>query len=338
VANSITVVIPTHDRRETMLLALASALAQTREPAQVLVVADGCSDGTVEAVRALGDARVEVLDLPKGPGYGYGHRNEALRRATGDVVAWLADDDLWLTDHLERVGELFDAGVADLVSTPACIVHEDDGFEVTWIDWGIPFYRERFLGGENRIPSSAVSHTLRAAVSVGGWRPELPRAADMDLWQRMLRAGARPVATCAPTVLHFRAAGRDQDYADRVVQNRRFAERLRRPHDHALVRTEMYRALHARIGQFEQWARAADKAKSDVDAAILRAHEEIARSRADADAATLRAHDEAARLRSETERALHTLDAIYAGGWWRLRGRLQPALSLARRLAGRPQP
>jgi glycosyltransferase involved in cell wall biosynthesis len=336
VPSSITVVIPTHDRRDTMLLALASALNQTREPAQILVVADGCSDGTAEVVRALGDPRVEALDLPKGPGYGYGHRNEALRRVSGDVVAWLADDDLYLTDHLERVGELFDAGVAELVSTPACMVHEDDLLEVTWMDWGIPFYRERFLGGENRTPASAVSHTLRAAVSVGGWRAGLPRAADMDLWQRMLRAGARPVATCAPTVLHFRASGRNQNYADRILQNRSYAERLRRPDEQISLRAEMYRALHGRLAAFEQRASAAEKAQSDAEAAIVRAEEEVRRSRANADAAILHAEEEIAELRSEAERALHTLDAIYAGGWWRLRSRMQPALTIGRRLTRRP--
>jgi glycosyltransferase involved in cell wall biosynthesis len=67
-ASAITVVIPTHNRRETVVLALETALGQTRPPDRVIVVADGCTDGTPDAVRALGDARVEVLDLPKGPG------------------------------------------------------------------------------------------------------------------------------------------------------------------------------------------------------------------------------------------------------------------------------
>lgn len=314
VPNAITVVIPTHDRRDTMLLALGSALSQTRRPAQVLVVADGCSDGTADAVRGLGDPRVEVLDLPKGPGYGYGHRNEALRRARGDVVAWLADDDLYLPDHLERVGAIFDAEQADLVSTPACIVHEDDRLEALWTDWGIPFYRELFLRGENRTPASAVSHTLRSAIDVGGWRAELPREADMDLWQRMLLAGARPVSTSAPTVLHFRATTRDQDYADRVRQNSSFAARLRRPHEQAALRSEMDRAVHRRTADVEQRARAAEQARTDAEVAVRRAHEEVAQ------------------LRTVAEQALQTLDAVYAGGWWRMRGRLQPALSIARRL------
>jgi glycosyltransferase involved in cell wall biosynthesis len=265
----ITVVIPTHNRRETVLLALASALAQTREPEQVLVVADGCTDGSVEAINALGDPRVAVLDLPKGPGRGYESRNQALQRAAGGVVAWLCDDDLYFPDHLERIGEIFDGGVADIVTVPACLVHEDDRFEMTWMDWGVDFYRERFEGNENRTPSSAVSHTGAAAIAVSGWR-ELPRAADMDLWQRMLRDGARPLALTSPTVLHFRASGRDQSYADRVRQNRAYAERLRDPHERAALRGAVERAMNSRIAEFEQWARAADHAARHAERELER--------------------------------------------------------------------
>ena len=108
-----------------MLLAIESALRQTREALEVIVVADGCTDDTVEAVGALDDERVVLLDLPKAPGFGWENRNEALRLARGDVIAYLSDDDLWLPDHLERVGELFDAEVADLVQANACVIHPD---------------------------------------------------------------------------------------------------------------------------------------------------------------------------------------------------------------------
>jgi glycosyltransferase involved in cell wall biosynthesis len=325
---AITVVIPTHDRRETLLLALGSVLDQTRKPVQVLVVADGCTDGTVEAVRAVADPRVEVLELPKGPGYGYGHRNEALRRARGDVVSWLCDDDLYLPEHLERVGELFDAGLAELVCTPACLVDEHERLHATWMDWGIPFYRERFLEDENRTPSSAVSHTLSAALSVGGWRTELPRAADMDLWQRMLRGGARAATTSAPTVLHFRAAGRDQPFPERVRQNRRFAERSRDPVQRISLRAEMNRAMHQRVAEFEQSAYVADQsaraARKVAENAQQAANEAISQAQANA-----------RQSHAEAELALRALEAVHSGAWQRLQRRLLPALALARRVAGK---
>ena len=200
-----TVGIPTHNRRETVLLALASALEQTRPPSRVLVVADGCTDGTQEAVRALGDDRVEVLDRPKGLGCRLWHRNEVLELADGGVVAWLADDDLWLPDHLERAGELFDADAAEIVNSMSCLVREDGTLEPFGVHWRAPTYRDRFLGVENRTPSSAVSHRARPALAAGGWPTDLERAGDWDLWRRMVGAGAHSEMVSAPTVLFFSA-------------------------------------------------------------------------------------------------------------------------------------
>jgi hypothetical protein len=41
-----TIAIPTHDRCETVVLAALSALRQSRSPEQVIVLCDGCTDGT----------------------------------------------------------------------------------------------------------------------------------------------------------------------------------------------------------------------------------------------------------------------------------------------------
>ncbi len=313
-AAAITVAIPTHDRHQTLLAALRSALRQTRPPAEVLVLADGCTDGTQQAVRELADPRVEVLDLPKGAGYGYGNRNQALCRARGDVVAWLGDDDLWLPDHLERVGALFDADVADIVAATACVVHPDGAFEATGSDWSVPFYRDRFMAGENRTPMAAVSHRAAPALAAGGWREEVPQGGDADLWRRLLEAGARPAASLSPTVLHLRASGRKQEYADRVRQNAEMARALEDPAELVRLRARAERAVTALAAQTEQSARETTEWARGADLALEQA-------RADAQAG----HAEARRVQD-------TLDAIQAGGWWRLRARL---LALARPLRRR---
>ena len=228
-----------------MLLALASSLEQTRPPSRVLVVADGCTDGTQEAVRALGDDRVEVLDRPKGLGAGYAHRNEVLELADGGIVAWLADDDLWLPDHLERAGELFDADAAEIVNSMSCLVREDGTLEPFGVHWRAPTYRDRFLGVENRTPSSAVSHQARAALAAGGWPTDLERAGDWDLWRRMVGAGAHSEMVMAPTVLFFSAWEREQSWRDRVAQNAGFLARMRDPAELARLRGEMAFACSA---------------------------------------------------------------------------------------------
>jgi glycosyltransferase involved in cell wall biosynthesis len=305
VRKSISAVIPTHNRRAHLLLAIESSLRQTREPLEVIVVADGCMDDTAEAVGALGDERIVLLDLPKAPGLGWENRNEALRRARGDAVAYLSDDDLWLPDHLERVGELLDAGVADVVQANACVVHPDGRLELSGTDWRVPEYRRRFLAGEEiRTPSSAIAHIRGVAEAAGGWRT-VERLGDRDLWVRMLESGASTVATMEPTVLFFGARrGAPQE---REQQARDYMAKLRDPLDLARLRAEI-----SRVGlRFEADTRHALYERNDQHAAL---HERYGAALAELE-----------RLRERDA----TLTRVENGGWWRLRQRLEPLRRVA---------
>lgn len=316
-----TVAVPTHDRRETVVLAVRSVLAQTRPPAAVLVLCDGCTDGTAEAVRALGDPRVEALELAKGPGYAYDHRNRALGRARTEAITWLADDDLLLPDHFERIGELWDSGRYELVSCQSVLVHPDERLEWLGQDWSIPRQRE-LLAHELRTPMSAVSVSVRAARDAGGWDGAVPRAGDWDLWRRIVAGGARCSISPEPTHLHFRATDRVQPWEERVAQNRAWLERIGDPGELLELRVRLRRARseeelrlreeHAQASAFatemESLAR-----ESGAFATEMEAHARAAVERAEA------AEGQARELAAALAR-------IESGGWWRLRERLLPLL------------
>ena len=167
VPTQFTIAIPTHDRRETALLAARSALAQTRPPAQILVLCDGCSDGTAEALRGLGSPRLQALELPKASGYGYEHRNRSLELARGEVILWLGDDDLLTPDHLSRTGAIWDSRRCDLVQSHGVVVAPDDTLEWFGSDWSLPGYRTR-LEELQLHPMSSVSVRVDVATAVGG--------------------------------------------------------------------------------------------------------------------------------------------------------------------------
>lgn len=243
-----TIAIPTHDRRETVELAARSALGQTRSPEQVIVLCDGCTDASADALRAIGDPRLEVLELPKLPGYAYEHRNRSIEQARGSALLWLADDDLLLPDHLERIGALWDGGDVDLVHAPTIEVGADDALLWRGYDWSVPWIREFELRRNTQIMAS-VSIAAELARRAGGWDGSCPRAGDWDLWKRALRAGARTASTDEPTVLHFRASGREQAWTDRVRQNRAWAERIADPAALAELRPRLRKLRAAREGE-----------------------------------------------------------------------------------------
>lgn len=330
---SFTIAVPTHDRRETVVLAVRSALAQTRPPEQVIVLCDGCTDGSADALRALGDDRVEALELPKAPGYGYEHRTRSLELARGEAILWLADDDLLLPDHLERIGELWDTGRYDLVQSHAVAVHPDDRLEWCGSDWSVEAHRDA-LAHANRNPMTSVSLRVELARAIGGWDATLPRAADWDLWRRALAAGARCATSLEPTHLHFRASGREQAWPLRVRQNAAWLARMQDAAQLPELRAGLRRA-HAEHEAWLLWR--IDQAERDLS----RVREELATALAERDGARRdggEARAEVERLTgqladavAEATRLGDTLARIEAGGWWRLRRRLLPLLRLAGR-------
>ena len=235
-----TIAIPTHDRRETAVLAALSALRQTRPAVEVIVLCDGCTDGTADAIRGVRDPRLEAVDLPKAPGYAYEHRNVALERARGMAIVWLGDDDLLLPDHLERIGECWDEGGVDLVTAPAAVVHPDDGMDWVGEDWSMSWSREMLFRRNSNVMAS-VSISVALAREVGGWDGSVPRRGDWDLWKRALLAGGRPGAIGEIGVLHFRATNREQSWPDRVRQNTEWLERIGDPTELATLRKRLAR-------------------------------------------------------------------------------------------------
>jgi glycosyltransferase involved in cell wall biosynthesis len=95
----VTIVIPTYNRLPLLWSALSSVVAQTYPRWEVVVVDDGSTDGTAAMVREWGDPRVRVVTLAHG-----GHigrvRNAGVKAGSGELVAFLDSDDIWLPSKL----------------------------------------------------------------------------------------------------------------------------------------------------------------------------------------------------------------------------------------------
>ncbi len=96
----VSVVIPTRNRPELVLRAVRSALQQTFQDTEVIVVIDGEQNGeTAAALIGLGDDRVRLVQLAEQAG-GAEARNIGIREARAEWIALLDDDDEWLPAKL----------------------------------------------------------------------------------------------------------------------------------------------------------------------------------------------------------------------------------------------
>jgi len=93
------VVIPAYNSDTTIRRALDSVTAQTLPPDRILVVDDASHDATANVAQV--GAKVEVIRLAKNLGAA-GARNEGIRKADTDLIAFLDADDEWLPTKLEK--------------------------------------------------------------------------------------------------------------------------------------------------------------------------------------------------------------------------------------------
>nr|WP_321985524.1 glycosyltransferase family 2 protein [uncultured Lichenicoccus sp.] len=127
---TISVIITNYNYASYVVDAVESALSQTRSPAEVIVVDDGSTDGSVERLRARygSDARV-TLHLGSNQGQ-LGAFRQGLALATGQVVAFLDADDYWERSYLEQVTAVYDSQPdIDFIFTDLTLFGNEQGRE-----------------------------------------------------------------------------------------------------------------------------------------------------------------------------------------------------------------
>lgn len=106
---SVTVVIPTFNRRRELCRALDSVFCQTLAPSQVIVVDDCSTDDTQAFVEREFPSVLYICLTTKGNASVA--RNAGISLATGSYIAFLDSDDSWRITHLESaVSELESRG------------------------------------------------------------------------------------------------------------------------------------------------------------------------------------------------------------------------------------
>lgn len=96
-APAVSVLVPTHQRRERVLQAVASVLSQTMADLELIVVDDGSTDGTGEALGRPDPRLRYVWQEQAGVAAA---RNAAAALSRAPVLAFIDSDNLWLPDHL----------------------------------------------------------------------------------------------------------------------------------------------------------------------------------------------------------------------------------------------
>jgi glycosyltransferase involved in cell wall biosynthesis len=123
----VSVIVPAYNAQPFIEPAVASALRQTEQRIEVIVIDDASTDATADIVSGMRaqDARVRLLQNPTNLGPGAA-RNRGLAAARGSWIALLDADDLFEPQRLARLLAIGEANGADIVSDNLLIWAEAD--------------------------------------------------------------------------------------------------------------------------------------------------------------------------------------------------------------------
>lgn len=97
----VSIIIPTFNRPKLLKEAIKSALAQTYQDIEILVVNDAGQD-VKEIISSFKDSRIVLIEHQENQGLSSA-RNSGLRKAKGKYIAYLDDDDLYYPRHIEML-------------------------------------------------------------------------------------------------------------------------------------------------------------------------------------------------------------------------------------------
>jgi glycosyltransferase involved in cell wall biosynthesis len=188
----VSIIIPSFKTAGMIAACLDSAFRQTYSDFEAVVVNDGSPD-TPELEKVLQPYLDRIVYIKQENKRCAGARNNAIRNARGEFVAFLDSDDTWMPDHLASQMQLFaDDPSLDLVYCDGILML--DAEERKFMDKNPSSGEATFealIVERCQIPISTVVARKRTIVDAGLFDEKLARCDDYDMWVRSAFIGAK---------------------------------------------------------------------------------------------------------------------------------------------------
>jgi len=179
----VSIIVPSFNQGRFIRRTLESIFAQDYRPLEVIVIDGASTDETVSVLREF-EAHPELQWVSEPDSGVVEAVNKGFARASGELGGIQSSDDFYLPGAIS-------AAVDALLAQPElAFVFGDiakvdaDGVELSRSQLA-PYSLEGVLTFETWIPQPSTFFRMDLAKRLGGWREEVPYAADTDLWLRM---------------------------------------------------------------------------------------------------------------------------------------------------------
>ncbi|MBD0388947.1 MAG: glycosyltransferase family 2 protein [Nostoc sp. C3-bin3] len=189
----ISVIIPTYNRSYLIKDAIESVLNQTYQDFELIIIDDGSTDNTKEALAEYGERLQYIYQENQGRSAA---RNHGINLAKGEYIAFLDSDDVWFPDKLARQVPILESAPENVVLVHGykCIVDLNlqpiPGWELklrnlyTLAEMGEETY-ENYLDS-NCIFTSTILVRKTAIIEVDGYDTNIQSMEDLDIYLRLL--------------------------------------------------------------------------------------------------------------------------------------------------------
>jgi glycosyltransferase involved in cell wall biosynthesis len=186
---TVSAIIPVYNCAKYIGKSIESVLAQTYRPHEIIVVDDGSTDGTYEALNPYLDSIIYVYQKNAGEPAA---RNTGIRRSSGGYIAFLDADDLWMPDKLELQMDYFAAHPeCALVYTDMMTFNENGILTKSMRASRGRVYRSGkifpYVFRETLFGSGSVVFRRDCCETVGYFDESFLIGSDYEMWLRMAR-------------------------------------------------------------------------------------------------------------------------------------------------------
>ncbi len=246
VAPLVSVVVPVRNRPRVLQRAVETALEQSFQDLEVVVVDDASTDATLEVAQGFTDERVRVVALPERGGAAAA-RNRGIDEARGELVAFLDSDDTWHPTKLQRqVDHYRGLGASFGVVYTGYWEVEDGDARLGQVPRARGDLSRALLHHDHLSPTSTVMVETEALRAVGGFDEDLPARQDYDLWLRLSEHVLFDHVQDPLVTLHIRGDSITSDVEARVRGHERVLEKVEhRIRELAPRERDQVRANHA---------------------------------------------------------------------------------------------
>ena len=189
----ISIVIPLYNKSESISGTVRSALEQTYQDFEIIIVDDGSTDDSFRVVKVLSHSEPRLTLIQKANGGVCSARNAGIKAARGEYIALLDADDVWDKDYLLEQMKMS----ADF---PECSMwginygETIDGAIIRDVPTGLPKGFRGVVEDYFRIPgrisdlfcSSSVLIRKSVFDRVGFFDERIKYAEDSDMWFRII--------------------------------------------------------------------------------------------------------------------------------------------------------